>query len=216
MAKENLNLCPEKNVYVAGDARLISDKQQESVNFERTPVLDPNLRWIVPAQENCAVKMNITGVGERTSRRIWAAGLDANGKVVSVRSLGVATLRAMALGFVREGVAAPVISTTLNDEGAVRTAPGTQYVHAMEDTTWIKGENHLYVIKSPVALKPTGSSEVYQAKFVDGKMQAVDGHVELETTNMKFYQRLADPTADEAKAAAEAITSSVGENFYAL
>ena len=216
MAKENLNLCPEKNVYVGGDARLITDKQQESVNFERTPVLDPNLRWIIPSQENCAVKMNITGVGERTSRRIWAAGLDADGKVVSVRSLGVATLRAMALGLVKEGVAAPVISTTLNDEGAVRTAPGTQYIHAMEDTTWIKGENHLYVVKKPTALKPAGSSEVYQAKFVDGKMQAVDGHVELETTNMKFYQRLADPTAEEVKAAIEAISTSVGDNFYAL
>lgn len=216
MAKENLNLCPEKNVYVSGDARLISDKQQESVNFERTPLLDPNLRWVIPAQENCAVEMNITGVGKRTSRRIWAAGIDEKGVVISVRSLGVATLRAMALGFVKEGVPAPVISTILNDAGAIRTAPGTQYIHAMEDTTWIKGENHLYVVKSPVALKPTGASEVYQAKFADGKMQAVDGHVELETTNMKFYQRLSDPTADEVKAAVEAIVASVGDNFYAL
>lgn len=216
MAKENLNLCPEKNEYVAGDARYISDKQQESVNFERTPVLDPSLRWVVPAQENCAVKMNITGVGERTSRRIWAAGLDDNNKVISVRSLGVATLRAMALGLVKDGVAAPVISATKNDEGATRTAPGTQYIHAMNDTTWIKGENHLYVVKQPVTIQPAGSSEVYQAKFIDGKMQATDGHVELETTNMKFYNRLPDPSEADIKAATDAIKASVGDHFYAL
>lgn len=216
MAKENLNLCPEKNTYVGGDDRKITDRQQESVNFERTPALDPSLRWIVVPQENCAVKMNIAGVGERVSRRFWAAGLDENGVAVSVRSVGVATFRAMALGFVKDGVAAPIISATTNESGATRTAPGTQYVHAMEDTTWIKGENNLYVVKTPIAFKPAGTSEVYQAKFVDGKMQAVDGHVELETTNMKFFSRLANPTEAEIKTAIDAIKLSVADNFYAL
>lgn len=216
MAKESINLCPEKNVYLSGDARKITDKQQESVNFERTPLLDPALRWVIPAQENCAVEMNIAGVGKRTSRRIWAAGLNSDGVAESVRSLGVATLRAMALGLVKEGVAAPVIAATTNEDGTIRAASGTQYIHAMEDTSWIRGENNLYVIKAPVAVKPTGSAQVYQAHFEEGKMQAVDGHVALDTVNMKFYQRLSDPTEAEIVAAKAAIESSVPENFFPL
>ncbi len=216
MAKEVINLCPEKNTYVSGDARKINDKQQESVNFERTPLLDPALRWIAPAQENFAAEVNIPEVGKRISKRFWFAGLDATGKVVSVRSISVASLRQMALGLVKEGVDAPVISATLNAEGATRTAPGTQYIHAMADTSWIRGENHLYVVKSPIALKPAGAAEVYQAKFVEGKMQAIDGKVALETTNMKFFELLGAPTDAEIAAATEAIKDSVSDQFYAL
>lgn len=216
MAKEVSSLCPEKNIYAAGDERKISDKQQDSANFERTPLLDPALRWICVPQENFATKVNIPGVGERISKRFWFGGLDDNGKIVTVRSISVASLRAMALGRVIEGVDAPVISAALNEEGAVRTAPGTQYIHAMNDTTWIKGENHYYVVKAPIALKPTGSAEVYQAAFEDGKMQASDGKVELTTTNMKFFELVSAPTAAEVEEATAAIKLVAGDNFYAL
>lgn len=216
MAKEVINLCPEKNTYVSGDARKINDKQQESVNFERTPLLDPALRWIAPAQENFAAEVNIPEVGKRISKRFWFAGLDATGKVVSVRSISVASLRQMALGLVKEGVDAPVISATLNAEGATRTAPGTQYIHAMADTSWIRGENHFYVVKTPVALKPAGAAEVYQAEFKEGKMQAIDGKVALTTTNMKFFELVAAPTDAEIATAVEAIKDSANDQFYAL
>jgi hypothetical protein len=188
----------------------------EAANFERTPVLNPALRWIIPPQENCAVKMNITGVGKRISKRIWAAGLNASGVVESVRSISVASLRAMALGYVKEGVNAPDIAATLNAEGNLRTAPGTSYIHAMDDTTWIKGENNFYVVKTPVAIQPNGSAEVYQAEFKEGKMQAVDGKVSLTTTNMKFFSLLASPTDAEVEAAAAAIKEAVDDQFYAL
>lgn len=215
MAKELVNLCPEKNVYASDEARKISDKQQESVNFERTPLLNPDLRWICPAQENFASEMKINGV-DRVSKRIWFAGFNSDGIVASVRSISVASLRAMALGLVKDGIAAPVISTTVNAEGATRTAPGTQYIHAMNDTTWIKGENHLYVVKTPVAIKSAGSAEVYVPHFSEGKMQTIDGKVALETNNMKFFELLSAPTDAEVAAAKEAIIASVGEHFYAL
>ena len=216
MAKEKVSLCPEHNEYVSGDARKITDRQQEAANFERTPVLNPALRWIIPPQENCAVKMNITGVGERISKRIWAAGLNADGNVESVRSISVASLRAMALGYVKEGVAAPEVSAVTNAEGNLRTAPGTSYIHAMDDTTFIKGENNFYVVKESVAIQPAGSAEVYQAKFEEGKMQAVDGKVALVTTTMKFFNLLSTPTEAEVAAATAAIKEAVEDQFYAL
>ena len=216
MAKEISSLCPERNNFVSGDDRKISDKQQESANFERTPLLDPALRWICPKQENFATKINIAGVGERISKRFWFGGLDENGKVVTVRSISVASLRAMALGLVKDGVDAPVISAVENEAGATRTAPGTSYIHAMNDTTWIKGENNYYVVKAPIALKPAGSAEVYQAKFEDGKMQAIEGKVELTTTNMKFFELVGAPTDAEVAEATAAIKLVAGDNFYAL
>lgn len=216
MAKEIVSLCPERNVYVAGDDRKISDKQQDSVNFERTPQLSADLRWICPRQENFATKLNIAGVGERISKRLWFAGLDENGNVASVRSISVASLRAMGLGLVKDGIEAPVVDAVVNEEGATRTAPGTRYIHAMDDTSWIKGENHLYVVKTPTAIRPTGNEEVYQAAFEDGKMQAIDGKVQLTTTNMKFFALDKAPADYEIEKATAAIKQAVGDNFYAL
>lgn len=216
MAKENVNLCPEHNEYVGGDSRKITDRQQESANFERTPILSDKLRWVCPPQENCAVKMNITGIGERISKRLWFAGFNAEGEVESVRSISVASLRAMALGLVKEGVDAPKIAASVNAEGATRTAPGTPYVHAMEDSSFIKGENNLYVVKQGVAIKPAGSAEVYNPLFEEGKMQSEDGLVKLTTSNMKFFELLDAPTEEEVAKAAEAIKASVDDQFYAL
>lgn len=209
--KQKLNKCPERNNYASEEERLIDDSQ--SVYRERLLYLNPTLRWIIPAQENCAVKINITGVGERISRRFWAAGIDADGFVQCVRSIGVATLRDMALGIVQEGVAAPFVPAITDKNGEVCIASDTPYIHAMEDTSWIERENNLYVVKKPIAIKQD-YIDVYRAKYVNGKMQAVDGHVELEMTLMNFYTRLADPTEEEIQSAHYEIEWSVREHYY--
>ena len=217
MAKETINLCPEHNTFASDDQRKITDAQMAAANFERTPVLDPSLIWVCPAQENFATVINILGVGPRVSKRFWFAGFDADGNVKSVRSISVSSLRAMALGFVKEGVDAPVISAATNENGATRTAPGTRYIHAMEDTSWIRGANNLYIVKEPICLKATGSAEVYQAAFKEGQMQKTeDGKVELNTVTMKFFEKVGVPTDEELQKAAAAISMSEGDHFYAL
>lgn len=217
MAKETINLCPEHNTYASDDQRKITDAQMAAANFERTPVLDASLSWVCPAQENFATVINILGVGPRVSKRFWFAGFDADGVVRSVRSISVSSLRAMALGFVKEGIDAPVISAAVNESGATRTAPGTRYIHAMEDTSWIRGENNLYIVKEPIVLRAAGSAEVYQAKFEGGQMQKTDdGKVALNTVTMKFFEKIGVPTKEQLEAAAAAISMSEGDHFYAL
>lgn len=217
MAKENLNKCPEHNIYATEEERMSTNDTylRPGIYFERTPVLDPHLRWVCPVQENCATKLNITGVGERISKRFWVAGFDERGQVLSVRSIGIATILMKAVGVVMEdGEDAPTLYAIRNESGEWALPPDSSYFHAMEDTSWFRDDGFVFSVIRPIAFKPAGSKEVYCPKFINGKFIISDGHIELETTNMKFYSLEEEPSEEEEKEATLEIRGAVGDHFY--
>lgn len=214
-AKTVISLCPEKLNF--SDKTSLRPEQINSLNFERATPLDPSLKYVAVPQKNFASDYTIDG-DTVTSLRFWLVGLDDTNTIKTIRSVAFNTLRAMALGRVQEGVPAPVVKAVLNDQGKYRTQQGWQYIHAMNDSSFIKAEGDRAVIKNPVVIRANGSAEVYRAKFnKDRTMSVTDGIVNLATDSMKFYTLTDEtPSADVVKACVEALQTTCGSNYYPL
>ena len=214
-AKTVISLCPEKLNF--SDKTSLRPEQINSLNFERATPLDPSLKYVAVPQKNFASTYDING-NEVVSQRIWLVGLDDTNTIKTIRSGAINTFRAMALGRVQEGVPAPVVKAVLNEQGKYRTQQGWQYIHAMNDSSFIKAEGDRAVIKNPVVIRANGSAEVYRAKFnKDRTMSVTDGIVDLATDSMKFYTLTVEmPSADVVKACVEALQTTCGSNYYPL
>ena len=214
-AKTVVSLCPEKLNF--SDQTSLRPEQIDSLNFERATPLDPSLKYIAVPQKNFASTYDING-NEVVSQRIWLVGIDDTNTIKTIRSGAINTFRAMALGRVQEGVSAPVVKAVLNEQGKYRTQPGWQYIHAMNDSSFIKAEGDRAVVKNPVVIRANGSAEVYRAKFnQDRTMSVTDGIVDLTTDSMKFYTLTDEtPSAEIVEACIEALQDTCGSNFYAL
>jgi hypothetical protein len=214
-AKTVVSLCPEKLNF--SNQTSLRPEQINSLNFERATPLDPSLKYIAVPQKNFASTYDING-NEVVSQRIWLVGIDDTNTIKTIRSGAINTFRAMALGRVQEGVSAPVVKAVLNEQGKYRTQQGWQYIHAMNDSSFIKAEGDRAVVKNPVVIRANGSAEVYRAKFnQDRTMSVTDGIVDLTTDSMKFYTLTDEkPSAEVVKACVEALQTTCGSNFYAL
>ena len=214
-AKTVISLCPEKLNF--SDKTSLRPEQINSLNFERATPLDPSLKYVAVPQKNFASTYVIDG-DTVTSHRFWLVGIDDTNTIKTVRSVAFNTLRAMALGRVQEGVPAPVVKAVLNEQGKYRTQQGWQYIHAMNDSSFIKAEGDRAVIKNPVVIRANGSAEVYRAKFnKDRTMSVTNGIVDLANDSMKFYTLTDEtPSADVVKACVEALQTTCGSNYYPL
>lgn len=214
-AKTVISLCPEKLNF--SDKTSLRPEQINSLNFERATPLDPSLKYVVVPQKNFASDYTIDG-DTVTSLRFWLVGIDDTNTIKTVRSVAFNTLRAMALGRVQEGVPAPVVKAVLNEQGKYRTQQGWQYIHAMNDSSFIKAEGDRAVIKNPVIIRANGSAEVYRAKFnKDRTMSVTNGIIDLANDSMKFYTLTDEtPSADVVKACVEALQTTCGSNYYPL
>lgn len=214
-AKTVISLCPEKLNF--SDKTSLRPEQINSLNFERATPLDPSLKYVAVPQKNFASTYDING-NEVVSQRVWLVGLDDTNTIKTIRSGAINTFRAMALGRVQEGVPAPVVKAVLNEQGKYRTQQGWPYIHAMNDSSFIKAEGDRAVIKNPVVIRANGSAEVYRAKFnADRTMSVTDGIVDLATDSMKFYTLTDEkPSAEVVKACVEALQTTCGSNYYPL
>ena len=212
--KQNLNKCPEHNIYATEEERMCPNSLLIE-HIVRAPLLNQRLRWICPRQESCAIKNNITGMGECISKRFWLAGLNSDGCVETVRSIGIACLRRKAFGIFEEGKEAPIIPVTYDESGELANTSDIPCIKLMEDTSWIQDDGYIFSINRPIAIKPGFPPlYVYYPKYVDGKLQIRDGHLELETKSMTSYTLDDAPTNAEIETAKIAIKEAVNDMFY--
>lgn len=211
-ATQTISLCPEKNAYSANQN--VSDEAVRSANFEPNQPLDYGVRHIIIEQNNTSVDYDIPGVGVRSSARFWAGAVKGN-KVLALRTIGNASMRAM--GFKEKTAAdktAPEILAIQNAEGKWRAERGVDYIHALNDTSFIKGENNRLYITTPVAIIPRRRGNVWTSAFEsDGSRnmkhkqnEAGDDILDL-TINERFYFYELDkaPTEKEIAMVKEAI-----------
>lgn len=219
MAKDIIIICPEKNVYLNGvDELNLTEKQEASLSFEGTPPLNPSLHYIIVPQKNTACQYTLTGGRKVISKRFFLAGFNDAGEFVEVRTVGVQTLRAMGYAFVEKGVEKPLIQVEDNGKGNYRAVSGTEYVHALDDTRFIKVVDHRATVEKPVVIRALGARPTYTSKFDDEtRVMVVDGdYAVLQVTNMKTFENLGEPSAKELVEALKACAEAGGANFYAL
>lgn len=219
MAKDVIILCPEKNVYLQNEDELnLTEKQESSLSFEGTPPLNPSLHYIIVPQKNTACQYTLTGGRKVISKRFFLAGFDDSGKFNEIRTVGVQTLRAMGYAFVEKGVEKPLIQVEDNGKGNYRAVTGTEYVHAMDDTRFIKVSEHRAVVEKPVVIRALGTRPTYTSKFdEETRVMIVDGdYAVLQVTNMKTFENVGEPSKEELAVAIKLCTEAGGANFYAL
>lgn len=212
-------MCPEKNAYLDTDEALnLTEKQGPPLYFEGTPPLNPSLHYIIVPQKNTACQYTLTGGRKVVSKRFFLAGFNDAGEFVEVRTVGVRTLRAMGYAFVEKGVEKPLIQVEDNGKGNYRAVSGTEYVHAMEDTRFIKVVDHRATVEKPVVIRALGARPTYTSKFdEDTHVMIVDGnYAVLQVTYMKMFENVGEPSAKELVEALKACAEAGGANFYAL
>lgn len=220
MAKEIVFVCPETLSFTNDDKALnISEKQEQSINAPRNAPLDPALHYVIVPQKNTAVNYRIIIDGTpqvRPSKRFFCVGFDDQGNFVEVRTVGVSTLRGMAYAFKEDGKAAPTIHVEINDEGNYRSAQGTSYVRAMDDTRFITAKDLRALVEKPVTFRALGQREAYASKFDNGKMVVNGDLAVLDIVNLKLFKKDSDPTEAEVTTALKACKEIGGDNFYEL
>lgn len=199
----------------------LDQKVVDNLNWEKTAPLNPALDYIVVPQRNFAAEFKI-GNNEVTSKRLWLVGVK-DGKIEEIRSVGISTLTSMALGLV-DPLKTPVpVEAVVNPEtGKMRVVPGHQYIHAMEDYSFVKGENKRAVVKNPIILKADGSLQVYRAQFNDDKTMKVTTNaegkhfVETAVDSMKRFSTAGTPSDELVASCTALLQEECGDDFYPL
>lgn len=201
----------------------IKSNLENTLNFERSTPLNPALTYVVIPQKNFSAVYNINGQ-DVVSPRLWLVGVDENEELKEIRSVGVNTLTAMALGLVDYSKEPQPIEAVFNhDSGKWRVVPGHRYIHAMDSTEFVKAENKRAVVKKAVFLRNTGTPSVYTIKFNDDKtISTTDGengkkYVNTQIAGMKMFETLSQVPSDELvqKCIAQ-VKKDCGANFYSL
>lgn len=214
MSRTSNSLMTEKHDYAK--EQTIGDKLKASLMFEKSMPLDPSLDYVIVPQKNFATK-HVIDNEERISPRLWLVGIDASNVIKTIRSISINTLLAMAFAEVVEGEAAPQVKAR-DDNGKWKPERGWKYVHALDDTSFIKPLDDRAVVYNAVVLNSVGNREVYRSKFnADRTMKVTNGYIDLETGPMRKF-KLSDVkiSKDTVDACIAALQKECGKNFYAM
>lgn len=213
------SLCPEQNNYASGDSLNITKQQEESANFEPSTPLNYGAEHIIVEQQNTGVDYDIPGVGTRTSKRFWAGEFDGD-ELVSLRTIGVSSLRGIAFEEkTSTSQAAPIIEAVQrSSDKSWHAAAGSYKVRALDDTSFIKGENLRYVVTKAVTVIPQRRATVFTAQYKDGALVVKSDKCGVDTNDrFIFFTKGEDPSADKVKKVLDAIKkdAQVEKHFYA-
>ena len=221
MTEVIVSLCPEKEEFVSNAEDLqITDRQEESVNFEARVPLTLGHRLVIVPQKNTGKTFDIPGVGKRISKRLVAVELDAEDNILAIRTLGVSSLRGIAFAEIKNTLdAAPEIEAVQDpDTKAWKAAPGSYKVRAINDSSFIKGADHRYIVRNAVTVIPEEIAQVWAPEFKDQQLVVKAGKVAL-TKNDRFYKYSLGlkPTDELVAKCMEAIMKDpINEHFYSL
>lgn len=216
------SLCPEKEEFVSDvEKLLISEDQERSVNFEARVPLTLGHRHVIVPQKNTGKEFDIPGVGKRTSKRLVAVELDENDNVLAIRTIGVSSLRGIAFEEITSSSApAPVIEAVQDPENKKwKAAPGSYKVRAINDSSFIKGEDKRYIVRNAVTVIPERVCTVWGPEFSDGQLVHKSGKVSLQKNDRFYFYSLGLRPTDELVAKcvkAIADDPKVSANFYSL
>ena len=221
MTEVLMSLCPEKEEFVTDAKELaISDKQEASVNFEARVPLTLGHRHVIVPQKNTGKTFDIPGVGKRTSKRLIAVELDENDNVLSIRTIGVSSIRGIAFAEVKSALdAAPEIEAVQDPETkAWKAAPGSYKVRAINDSSFIKGEDHRYIVRNAVTIVPEDLVQVWGPEFKDQQLVVKAGKVGLQKNDRFYKYSLGLRPTDElvAKCMEAVMKDPISANFYSL
>lgn len=212
MAKEKVSLCAERNTYATEEERMCHNRMLLGY-IDRLPLLNPELKWICPVQENFATICNHTLYGRFISKRFWLVGIDKSGYAISIRSIPITNLLSNAYGVVEEGAEAPVITAVLDESGKLTPSTLVSRIRAIDDISWIHDDGDVFSVISPIAIRLTGIfKEVYYPKYKDGELIVQNNRVELTTGLMRFYTIVGVPSEDELEEAISALNWNL--SFY--
>lgn len=214
MSRTSNSLMTEKHEYAK--VQSIGDKLKATLQFEKSMPLDPSLEYVIVPQKNFATEHEIDNE-TRISPRLWLCGIDSTNTLKTIRSISINTLLAMAFAEVVEGEAAPQVKAR-DDNGKWKPERGWKYVHALDDTSFIKPVDDRAVVYDAIALRSLGNREVYRSKFnEDRTMKVNNGYLELETGSMRKFQVSDLKVSKEVvDACIAALKKECGKNFYEL
>lgn len=193
----------------------LKDALVRSLSFEKQQPLDPTLNYVIVPQKNFAAEYNIEGV-TRISPRLWIVGIDGNNVLQTIRSVSINSLLGMAFQDVVDGTPAPEIKAILKPDGGYKPQQGWKYVHALDDSSFLKAEGKRAVVRKPIILRSLGNFEVWRGQFTDQKLTATNGYIDLTTDSMRKFRTDGVPSDAVVQQCVEALKAECGDDFYPL
>ena len=218
------SMCPENNEFVNDDKALnITEDQERSVNFEAAVPLNYGAEHVIVEQMNTGVEYTIpatetTPEQKVVSKRLWAAELNDDEEVVSLRTLGVSSIRGIAFSEKTKDSVPPVIGTYKDQSGKLKAEKGAYTLRACEDTTFIKGQDRRYVVVRPVTIVPTRKAVAYVPKYKEGKLQQKANQCVIDINDrFHMFSVVGTPSDEVVAKVLKAIQNdpTASANFYA-
>lgn len=225
MAVEKIqSLCPENNAFTNDAESLnISAEQEAAVNFEAAVPLNYGADHVIIEQMNTGVEYTIpatdtTPEQKVVSKRLWAAEMDDNENVVSLRTLGVPSIRNIAFSEKTKDSTPPVVGAVKDAQGKWKAEKGAYTLQACADTSFIKGQDRRYVVVRPVTIVPTRKAVAYVPTYKDKKLVTKSGNCVVEVNDrFHMFQVVGTPSEAVIAKVLEAIKNdpTASKHFYA-
>ena len=185
-------------VVVDGIATVNSQYGEDVFNYDKISLVKQR-GYMIVVQKAHMVKVLYDGK-EFESKRVFAAEVmkNDNGEIISTGSftyLRINAIRQTHFGEVKEGEAAPIIMTTMGEDGRIHI-DGATYFRAVSGNHGLGCRDKIPFVKYPNILWYTGDLEVWVPDFKDQALQA-DKNGQLVLTTKTINTFTAEPADGE-------------------
>jgi hypothetical protein len=185
-------------VAVDGVATVSNQRQEDALNNDRITYV-PGRGYMTVPQKAHKVAVSFNGQ-QFDSKRVFAVEVmkNDNGEIIPTGSftyLRINGIRQTHYGEVKEGEAAPVIKTVMNEEGRLRTE-GAPLFRAVQGSHGLGCREKVPFVKFPNIFWFNGEKTVYVPQFENQAMQA-DENGDLILTTQVISTFTAEPASGE-------------------